>query len=36
VAMQLDDDTRTAFAIIFSRFEGNDFDWETMSYKKAD
>jgi hypothetical protein len=34
LAFSLDDITRTAWAIIFSEFEGNDFDTNTMTYKE--
>lgn len=33
VAFQLDDNTRTAFAIIFSGFEGAKFNWNRMVFE---
>jgi hypothetical protein len=33
-AFQLDDATRTAFAIVFSEFEGNEFDFNRMEFKE--
>jgi hypothetical protein len=34
VAFQLDDLTRTAWCIVFSEMEGNEFDWHAMQFKE--
>jgi hypothetical protein len=34
VAFSLDDATRAAFCIIFSEFEGNEFDYSRMEFKE--
>jgi hypothetical protein len=34
LAFRLDDTTRAGFAIIFGGFHGNEFDFETMTYKR--
>jgi hypothetical protein len=34
VAFGLDDVTRAAFAIVFSEFNGGEFDWDQMQFKK--
>jgi hypothetical protein len=31
----LDDIEREAMSIVFSEFEGNKFDWESMTFVKA-
>jgi hypothetical protein len=36
VAFQLDDLTRTAWCIVFSEMEGNEFDWNTMQFKEKE
>ena len=36
LAFQMDDLTRAASAIVFSQFEGNEFDFRTMSWKKQE
>jgi hypothetical protein len=33
-AFELPDEARTAFAIVFSQFEGNEFDFRTMTFKE--
>lgn len=33
LAFQLDDNTRAAFSIIFSQFEGNKFNFNTMTFE---
>ena len=33
LAFSLDDLTRAGFAIIFSQFEGREFDWDRMRFK---
>jgi hypothetical protein len=33
VAFSVDDITRAAWCITMSEFEGNTFDWSTMSFK---
>lgn len=34
VAFSLPDLERTAFSIVFSEFEGNEFDFNAMSFKE--
>lgn len=34
LAFTIDETTRAGFAIIFSRFHGNDFDFGTMTYRE--
>lgn len=36
VAFSLDDTTRTAWSIIMAELEGQEFDWDTMDFKKDD
>lgn len=33
LAFQLDPITRAAFAIVFSTFQGAEFDWDRMRFK---
>lgn len=36
VAFALDDAERLAHAVVLARFEGTDFDWAAMSYRRRD
>lgn len=33
-AFTMDRVQRFAMAVVFGRFEGNDFDWDTMRYRE--
>lgn len=35
LAFSLDDVEATAWAIIFSEFNGNEFDWNNMRFKES-
>lgn len=34
VAFSLDEITRASYAITFSTFHGNEFDWDTFTFKE--
>jgi hypothetical protein len=34
VAFSLDDVTRAAWCIVYSEMEGNQFNWDTMTWEK--
>lgn len=36
VAMDLDDDYRTAFAIIMGEIEGGEWDWSLMQFREPE
>lgn len=36
VAFAMDDAERLAHAVTFARFEGNEFNWDTMTYRSRD
>ncbi len=34
IAWELSDEERLARCIVFARFEGNEFDWNTLSFRR--
>jgi hypothetical protein len=34
LAFELDDDTRSAYAIVFSKFNGSKFDWDSFTFQE--